>query len=48
MVMVNSLLVQVLKDALAREYEKIRAAEAEVHKLELDLLDLGFDLEIGG
>jgi len=40
----NEALIRVLEDALAREYEKIRSAEAEIHKLKLELLELGVEL----
>lgn len=46
MVMKNTSLIQVLKDALAREYEKIRVSEAEIFKLKLELLELGVELPI--
>ena len=47
MVMINETLIRVLKDALAREYEKIRIAETEIHKLKLELLELGVELPLG-
>lgn len=42
----NSELINVLREALAREYEKIDRAEKEIIKLKLDLLDQGVELPI--
>ena len=37
-------LIIVLRKELAREYEKINVATAEILKLKLELLDLGIDI----
>jgi hypothetical protein len=39
--------IQVLKNALFREQEKIRKAEWEIIKLKMDLLNLGVELPLG-
>lgn len=43
----NIALIQVLKDALAREYEKKENAEQQIIKLKLELLELGVELPLG-
>lgn len=43
----NESLIQVLKDALQREYDRIDRAEREVIKLKLELLELGVELPLG-
>lgn len=43
----NPTLVNVLRSALVREYEKIDRAEKEIIKLKLELLELGVELPIG-
>lgn len=40
----NAALIQVLKNALWREREKIERAEQEIIKLKLALLDLGVEV----
>ena len=42
----NNTLIGVLKQALAREEEKIERAKAEIIKLKLELLDLGVELPL--
>lgn len=41
----NVEVIKVLKNALWREEEKIRKAQAEIFKLRLDLLELGVELQ---
>ena len=43
----NALLIQVLKDALAREQQKIERAEHEIIKIKQELLELGEELPLG-
>jgi hypothetical protein len=43
----NIAVIQVLKNALYREQEKIRKAEMEIIKLKMDLLNLGVELPLG-
>ena len=43
----NPELINVLREALLREYEKIDRAEKEIIKLKLDLLDQGVELPLG-
>jgi hypothetical protein len=44
----NAPLIQVLRDALQREYEKIEGSQLEIIKLKQDLLDLGVELPVEG
>lgn len=46
-IMANRPLIEVLKRALAREQEKIAEAEREIHRLKLELLELGVELPLG-
>jgi len=43
----NSALIQVLKDQLQREHDRIDRAEKEIIKIKLDLLELGVELPLG-
>ena len=43
----NQALIQVLRNALQREYDKIDRAEQEIIKLKLELLELGVELPLG-
>lgn len=43
----NPELINVLREALRREYEKIDKAEKEIIKLKLDLFDQGVELPVG-
>ena len=43
----NQNLIQVLRNALQREYDKINRAEKEIIKLKLELLELGVELPLG-
>jgi hypothetical protein len=43
MVVKNQDLINVLRGAIGREYEKIERAKQEIIKLKLDLLDLGVE-----
>jgi hypothetical protein len=40
-------LIEVLKQGIANEQERIRRAEQEIFKLRLELLDLDVELPIG-
>jgi hypothetical protein len=42
----NDALIQVLKNALYREEERIRQAEKEIFQLKLQLLELGVELPL--
>jgi hypothetical protein len=42
----NPTLVNVLREALQREYQKIDSAEKEIIKLKLELLELGVELPL--
>jgi len=39
----NGPVIQVIKDAIAREYERIERAQAEILKLREELVDLGYE-----
>lgn len=43
----NAPLIQVLKNALYREQEKIKRAEQEIFNIKTKLLELGVELPIG-
>lgn len=43
----NSLLIQVLKGALAREERKKEQAEMEMIKINLEFLELGVEIPLG-
>ena len=43
----NAPLIRVLKDELAREYDKIRKAEEEITRIKFELLELGVELPLG-
>ena len=42
----NAPLIQVLKNGLRREYERIESAQFEIIKLELELAELGVELPL--
>lgn len=39
-------LIDVLRRSIAREEERIERAQAEIHKLKLELLELGIELPL--
>lgn len=41
----NAMLIQVLKDELFREEQKIERARAEIFRIELELRELGVELD---
>ena len=43
----NEALIQVVKNCLKREEEKIERAEQEIIKLKFELLELGVELPLG-